>query len=198
MSERSQNVNDVRYYKTESCVRLAAVAGRRTRQCSRAGYSSGWLWSTPEGRRPQIRGLRAGGSLALASSTPATQPESRDYPRFRGAGEWVVPSARIRRRCQQHLCQRAGSFCLFEHPRGADLAREFAVCLFSYWVPNSRICHDFCPRPGRFVAWNRCLLDNLPTNHIAHTYSISTHNSMRCKHFCPRLGAFCFFEFGVF
>jgi len=44
---------------------------------SKAGYNSGWLGSTPEGRRPQIRGLRAGGSLAIASSTPATQPESR-------------------------------------------------------------------------------------------------------------------------
>ncbi len=40
---------------------------------SKAGYSSGWLGSTPGGRRPQIRGLRAGGSLAIASSTPATQ-----------------------------------------------------------------------------------------------------------------------------
>jgi hypothetical protein len=34
----------------------------------------GWLGSTPERRRPQIRGFRAGGSLAVASSTPATQP----------------------------------------------------------------------------------------------------------------------------
>jgi hypothetical protein len=33
----------------------------------------GWLGSTPEGRRPQIRGFRTGGSLAVASSTPATQ-----------------------------------------------------------------------------------------------------------------------------
>jgi hypothetical protein len=33
----------------------------------------GWLGSTPDGRRPQIRGFRAGGSLAVARSTPATQ-----------------------------------------------------------------------------------------------------------------------------
>jgi hypothetical protein len=33
--------------------------------------AQGWLGSTPEGRRPQVRG-RAGGSLAVASSTPAT------------------------------------------------------------------------------------------------------------------------------
>ncbi len=31
-----------------------------------------WLGSTPEGRCPQVRGWRAGGSLAVASSTPAT------------------------------------------------------------------------------------------------------------------------------
>ena len=36
----------------------------------------GWLGSTPEGQRPQIRGLRAGGSLAVASSIPATQLSS--------------------------------------------------------------------------------------------------------------------------
>jgi len=34
--------------------------------------AQGWLGSTPEGRRPQIRGWRAGASLAVASSTPAT------------------------------------------------------------------------------------------------------------------------------
>ena len=34
--------------------------------------AQGWLGSTPEGRRPQIRGWRAGGWLAVASSTPAT------------------------------------------------------------------------------------------------------------------------------
>ena len=38
--------------------------------------AQGWLGSTPEGQRPQIRGLRAGGSLAVASSIPATQLSS--------------------------------------------------------------------------------------------------------------------------
>jgi len=33
----------------------------------------GWLGSAPRGRRPQSRGLRTGGSLAIAGSTPATQ-----------------------------------------------------------------------------------------------------------------------------
>src|SRR5271157_1824217 len=47
--------------------------GGRDRHGSKAGYNSGWLGSTPGGRRPQFRGLRAGGSLAIASSTPATQ-----------------------------------------------------------------------------------------------------------------------------
>ena len=38
--------------------------------------AQGWLGSTPEGQRPQIRGLRAGGSLVVASSIPATQLSS--------------------------------------------------------------------------------------------------------------------------
>ncbi len=38
--------------------------------------AQGWLGSTPEGQRPQIRGLRAGGALAVASSIPATQLSS--------------------------------------------------------------------------------------------------------------------------
>jgi hypothetical protein len=38
--------------------------------------AQGWLGSTPEGQRPQIRGLCAGGSLAVASSIPATQLSS--------------------------------------------------------------------------------------------------------------------------
>jgi hypothetical protein len=38
--------------------------------------AQGWLGSTPEGQRPRIRGLRAGGSLAVASSIPATQLSS--------------------------------------------------------------------------------------------------------------------------
>ena len=38
--------------------------------------AQGWLGSRPEGQRPQIRGLRAGGSLAVASSIPATQLSS--------------------------------------------------------------------------------------------------------------------------
>src|SRR5208283_3883934 len=43
--------------------------------------AQGWLGSTPEGRRPQIRGRRAGGSLAVASSTPATPALlTREHP----------------------------------------------------------------------------------------------------------------------
>ncbi len=38
--------------------------------------AQGWLGSTPEGQCPQIRGLRAGGALAVASSIPATQLSS--------------------------------------------------------------------------------------------------------------------------
>ena len=38
--------------------------------------AQGWQGSTPAGQRPQIRGLRAGGALAVASSIPATQLSS--------------------------------------------------------------------------------------------------------------------------
>src|SRR5208337_2183303 len=46
--------------------------------------AQGWRGLTPEGRRPQIRGWCAGGSLAVASSTPATPPSSatRNYVCF--------------------------------------------------------------------------------------------------------------------
>jgi len=53
--------------------RMAISRNADSRHGSKAGYTSGWLGSTPEGRRPQIRGFRAGGSLAVATSTPATQ-----------------------------------------------------------------------------------------------------------------------------
>jgi hypothetical protein len=49
-------------------VRAAVFEGMVQKQVT----AQGWLMSTPEGRRPQIRGWRAGGSLAVASSTPAT------------------------------------------------------------------------------------------------------------------------------
>ena len=54
--------------------------------------AQGWLGSTPEGQRPQIRGLRAGGSLAVASSIPATQLSSP----ARLAERVVTPHAPIR------------------------------------------------------------------------------------------------------
>jgi hypothetical protein len=41
--------------------------------CQTQVTPQGGLGSTPGGRRPQIRGFRAGGSPAVASSTPATQ-----------------------------------------------------------------------------------------------------------------------------
>ncbi len=40
---------------------------------SHEGDTLGWLGSATVGRRPQSRGLRTGGSLAVASSTTATQ-----------------------------------------------------------------------------------------------------------------------------
>ena len=37
----------------------------KSRPGSKAGFSPGWLGSAIEGRRPQVRGLRSGGSLAM-------------------------------------------------------------------------------------------------------------------------------------
>jgi hypothetical protein len=59
----------------------AWLANDAVPRCNRARFKSrlhkrGWLGSTPAGRRPQVRGFRAGGSLAVASSTPATQLSS--------------------------------------------------------------------------------------------------------------------------
>ena len=51
--------------------------------------AQGWLGSTPEGQRPQIQGLRAGGELAVASSIPATQLSSP----ARSAERVVTPHA---------------------------------------------------------------------------------------------------------
>ena len=48
--------------------------------------AQGWRGPTPEGRRPQIRGWHAGGSLAVASSTPAT-------PLFAPAKIWELNHA---------------------------------------------------------------------------------------------------------
>jgi len=46
------------------------------RHGSKAGYSSGVVGVDTRRATPQIRGLRAGGSLAVASSIPATQLSS--------------------------------------------------------------------------------------------------------------------------
>src|SRR5208337_3195033 len=49
-----------------------ARSARKERHGSKAGYSSGWLGSTPGGRRAQIRGLRAGARWLLP---PRPQPQ---------------------------------------------------------------------------------------------------------------------------
>ena len=56
--------------RPDSSLHTSAIAGARFK--SRL-HLRGWLGSTPEGRRPQIRGFRAAASLAVARSTPATQ-----------------------------------------------------------------------------------------------------------------------------
>jgi hypothetical protein len=39
----------------------------------------GWLGSTTEGRRPQVRGFRAGGSLDVASSTLSQNDSFKNF-----------------------------------------------------------------------------------------------------------------------
>jgi len=56
--------------------KLAAIEKRQNKgMVQKRVTAQGWLGSTPEGQRPQIR-VRAGGSLAVASSIPATQLSS--------------------------------------------------------------------------------------------------------------------------
>ncbi|MGO9918113.1 MAG: hypothetical protein ACLQIB_25900, partial [Isosphaeraceae bacterium] len=48
-------------------------ACRRSGTVQKLVTPQGWLGSTPDGRRSQIRGMRAGGWLAVAASTTGTQ-----------------------------------------------------------------------------------------------------------------------------
>ena len=59
-----------------SSSKLRQILRRWTGMVQKRVPAQGWLGSTPEGQRPQIRGLRAGDSLAVASSIPATQLSS--------------------------------------------------------------------------------------------------------------------------
>jgi len=60
--------------KTSGFRSLALIGCHARRRSQDQGITEqGWLGSTPAGRHPQTRCPRAGGSLAVASSTPATQ-----------------------------------------------------------------------------------------------------------------------------
>src|SRR5271157_2777913 len=90
--------------------------------------AQGWLGSTPEGQRPQIRGLRGGGSLVVASSIPATQLSSPARLAERGdpaaSGDLRLGHAWRRGSIPLHalttLLSALGAFCLFE-PRVARI-----------------------------------------------------------------------------
>src|SRR5271166_5477401 len=58
--------------------------------------AQGWLGSTPEGRRPQIRGWRAGDSLTVANSTPATPPQDPDIHSLRQCRAMLRPRTFVR------------------------------------------------------------------------------------------------------
>src|SRR5208337_912402 len=115
--------------------------------------AQGWLGSTPEGQRPQIRGLRAGGSLAVASSIPATQLSSP----ARLAERVVTPHAPMSLGGQPRFPgARAGvtlpllviSGLATGPPAGVGDGLRF---LSPRW-------QHFCPRWGRFVCLNPALL----------------------------------------
>ncbi len=92
--------------------------------------AQGWLGSTPEGRRPQIRGLRAGGSLAVASSTPATP---------------LLPPAKVRE---------------LNHFSSVRTLHFFLVRLFRPWMPSSAHGTGGGPRrfTARFRRFEKVLL----------------------------------------
>src|SRR5208337_4728179 len=62
--------------KGEPALGFGFGPGQRSGMVQKRVTAQGWLGSTPEGQRPQIRGLRPGGSLAVARSIPATQLSS--------------------------------------------------------------------------------------------------------------------------
>ncbi len=118
--------------------------------------AQGWLGSTPEGQRPQIRGLRAGGSLAVASSIPATQLSSParlaqrvvtphapmnvgGQPRFPGAKKGGDPAAAGDLRLGHRAPDRGGRRAAIPLPALATLLSALgAFCLFEPRV--ARIC----------------------------------------------------------
>ena len=59
--------------RARTVTRMAGVLNHASKGMVQTQVTAqGCLGSTPEGRRPQIRGWRAGGSLAVSSPTPAT------------------------------------------------------------------------------------------------------------------------------
>ena len=116
---------------------LEIVSERR--HGSKAGYSSGWLGSTPEGLRPQIRALRAGGSLALASSTPATQ--------------LLLVTSGLATGSPVGVGNGLGDFPAAGASYFSDFVRQsIQGHLFSTWIHNSRLCNYLCHR-----IWLSCL-----------------------------------------
>jgi hypothetical protein len=95
----------------------------------------GWLGSTPEGRRPQIRGSRTGGSLAFASSTPATPFVSPARSRELNHAPVASLSFPTDRQvlCDPHLGRPGSVVSMSIHPRTAVRCGRHAGLLL---IPN--------------------------------------------------------------
>jgi hypothetical protein len=73
MLGRNGAIHPSRSKMPASSAEIEGSSWRKRAKVQKQVTQEGWLGSMPEGRRPQIRGFRAGGSLAVASLTPATQ-----------------------------------------------------------------------------------------------------------------------------
>jgi hypothetical protein len=73
MLGRNGAIHPSRSKMPASSAEIEGSSWRKKAKVQKQVTPQGWLGSTPEGRRPQFRDFRAGGSLAVASSTPATQ-----------------------------------------------------------------------------------------------------------------------------
>src|SRR5271157_2999652 len=112
--------------------------------------AQGWLESTPEGKRPQIRGFRAGGSLAVARSIPATQLSSP----ARLAERVVTPHAPMTLGGANHVSRAPREGVTLPLLVSSGLATGPPAGVGDGLRFLSKRCQHICPRSGRFVCLN--------------------------------------------
>src|SRR5271157_1759700 len=112
--------------------------------------AQGCLGSTPEGRRPQIRGWRAGGSLDVASSTPATPLLSPAEIRELNHAAFASLSYPANRQvlCNPHIGRPGFLVSMSIHPRTAlRRGRHAGLLLLRKSGPELAGWRDNTPRP---------------------------------------------------